>query len=297
MSVAAIDIGSNSVRLLVTDATGAELARDVTVTGLGSKVDETKRFDQAAYEATVSVVSRYVSVMDAHGVEVIEAVATSASRDAVNGEMLMDDLESVLGVRPVVIDGDREAALAFCGATSERTGGASKLVIDVGGGSTEFSYGTKEPSYTTSVDIGSVRLTDRCIGERPVPRFTIEHLRSECDVAFGAVDLPGNPEVALGVAGTFTNVSAMSMRLDVYERATVHNSELSLVAVGEIINRLAALTVEQTAAIPSLDPARARVILAGAVAAERAMMRCGLHSITVSEHDLLDGLAAVALKC
>ncbi len=294
MSVAAIDIGSNTVRLLVADGTGIELARDVTVTGLARGVESTGSFGRAAYRSTVSTITGYMSVIEAHGVEVIEAVATSASRDAANGEMLMDDLERILGQRPTIIDGDHEATLAFSGATHELASGMSKLVIDVGGGSTEFAFGIEEPSYTMSINMGSVRLTDRYVDDRPVAASTVEQIRSVCDAAFTAVALPSTPDVAIGVAGTFTNVSAMSMHLDVYDRAAIHRSELSVGSLGELIDRLASMTVGQTAAIPSLDAARARVILAGAIAAERAIVRCGLDSITISEHDLLDGLVAVA---
>jgi len=292
--VAVVDIGSNTIRLLITDNDGRELARDVTVTGLGSGIERTGRFDRHAYEATVSAAARYRSVIATHAVSTIDAVATSASRDAGNGTALMDDIERVLGVRPTIIDGASEAALAFSGATEGQPDRAKKLVIDVGGGSTEFVFGTTDPLYTTSIDMGSVRLTDRCVLERPVRASTIEIARTECDAAFAAVSLPEIPDRSLGVAGTFTNLSAIAMHLEVYDRAVVHGSLLSVASVGELVDRLAGLTIEQTEAIPSLDPARAKVMFAGAVIVERAMIRCGIDPITISEHDLLDGLAANA---
>ena len=290
-----IDIGSNSLRLLIVDDDGAQIVREVAVTGLGSGVEQTGRIDRARYDATMLVIERYGKIIAEHGVESLEAVATSASRDAANGTALMDDIERVLGGRPQVIDGEHEAILAFSGATAALAAEEHKLVIDIGGGSTEFVFGTVSPIYATSIDMGSVRLTDRCIDRRPVPVGTIERARAECADAFASVELPASPEIAIGVAGTFASLSAMAMRLDRYDRDAVHGSVLGIDMVRELVESLSRMTIDETADIPSLDPGRARVIFAGAVVCEQAMVRCGLDAVTISERDLLDGLAAAAL--
>ncbi|MEN8239615.1 MAG: exopolyphosphatase, partial [Actinomycetota bacterium] len=210
MSVAAIDIGSNSVRLLVVGPDGSEIARDTAVTALGTGLEETGSFDAAAYDATLAVIRRYASTIAGLDVQDVRAVATSASRDAHNGAALMADISRVLGIEPSIIDGAREASLAFAGAT--RAGGRTgpTLVIDVGGGSTEFVYGVDAPSYAVSIDMGSVRLTDRCFDRRPATEGQVSHARSEADAAFAPVDVCGRPETAIGVAGTFTSLSAMA---------------------------------------------------------------------------------------
>lgn len=296
MSVAAIDIGSNSLRLLIVDDDGREVVRDVTITGLGRGVDQTGRIDRVAYDATMLVIQRYASVIGEHDVAGIEAVATSASRDAANGAELMREIERVLGVAPRVIRGEVEAALSFTGATAALAPGGGKLVIDIGGGSTEFVFGTLNPTYTISIDMGSVRLTDRCVHQRPIPSSTIERSRAECVEAFAAVNLAERPDVAIGVAGTFSSLSAIAMGLERYERERVHGSVLHIDTVHDLVESLAGLTLEETARIPSLDPARARVIFAGAVVCEQAMARCGIEAVTISERDLLDALAAEALS-
>ena len=295
MTAAGIDIGSNSLRLLIVDDDGTQIVRDTTVTGLGSGVEQTGRIDRARYDATMLVIERYGEIIAEHHVDSLEAVATSASRDAANGAALMDDIERVLGGRPRVIDGELEATLAFSGATAALAEGERKLVIDIGGGSTEFVFGTVSPIYATSVDMGSVRLTDRCIDLRPIPAATIERARAECRDAFASVELPALPEIAIGVAGTFTSLSAMAMGLDRYDPAAVHGSVLRIETADDLIESLAEMTIDETARIPSLDPDRARVIFAGAVVCEQAMVRCGIDAVTISERDLLDGLVAAAL--
>jgi len=295
VKVAAIDIGSNSVRMLVIDQDGTEVARDATVTGLGRGIESTGRFDQDAFLSTLDVTARYADVLGSFGVKNIRAVATSASRDALNGQNLMSRVGALLGVHPVIIDGNTEASLAFSGATTGLPGADTKLVIDIGGGSTEVVFGAETPEYVTSIDIGSVRLTDRFVTERPVPREVLASMRDECDRAFSSVDVDAVADRSIGVAGTFTNLSAMAMSLDSYDRSVVHGSQLSLVAVTDLVDRLSLLSIAQTAEIPSLDPARAGVILAGAVIAERVMERCEVDSVTISEMDMLDALAAEAL--
>ena len=202
----------------------------------------------------------------------------------------MADVSSVLGISPSIIDGAREAELAFAGATRGLEGGTSKLVIDVGGGSTEFVYGVDSPSYARSIDMGSVRLTDRCFDQRPVTEQQLADARSQADAAFVSVVIPGSPRIAIGVAGTFTSLAAMSLRLDTYDPEVVHGSSLDVGIVSSFVEWLSNLSVAATATIPSLDPARARVILGGAISVERALLHCGIETATVSERGLLDGL-------
>jgi len=291
--VAAVDIGSNSVRMLVVDQDGTEIARDVTVTGLGRGIEGTGRFDPDAFTSTLEVIERYADVFESLDVVALNAIATSASRDAANGPDLMTCVEQLLRKRPIVIDGDVEAGLAFSGATIGLAAAQTKLVIDIGGGSTEVVLGTEIPEYVTSIDMGSVRLTDRLVTERPVSGSVLTSMREECDAAFSDVAI--DVDQRIGVAGTFTNLSAMAMQLDAYDRAIVHGSQLELTSVTELIDRLSLLSIAATAKIPSLDPARASVILAGAVIAERVMQRCEVDNVTISETDLLEGLVGEML--
>ncbi|MFV2000766.1 MAG: hypothetical protein ACC654_10430 [Acidimicrobiia bacterium] len=281
--------------MLVIDQDGTEIARDVTVTGLGRGIETTGRFDQDAFVSTLDVIARYAGVLDSFDITTVKAVATSASRDALNGPDLMRSIAALLGVRPVIIDGDAEASLAFSGATRGLPSASTKLVIDIGGGSTEVVFGTETPAYVSSIDMGSVRLTDRFVGERPVPREVLALMRDECDRVFSSLDINPVADESMGVAGTFTNLSAMAMQLDAYDRAIVHGSQLELTSVTELIDRLSPLSIAATAKIPSLDPARASVILSGAVIAERVMQRCEVDNVTISEADLLEGLAAEML--
>ena len=291
MTVAAIDIGSNSVRLLVVHEDGSEIARATTVTALGMGLEESGSFDAGAYDATIEAITRYASTIAEFDVVDVKAVATSASRDARNGDFLMEDIGRLLGVKPVIIDGAREASLAFAGATRTLEASGEKLVIDVGGGSTEFVYGVHAPTYDVSVDMGSVRLTDRCFDRRPVTGDQVRRARSEADTAFASVVACGERATAIGVAGTFASLSAMALRLDTYDPDIVHGSTLDVTVVSALVEWLSKLSVADTAQIPSHAPARARVILGGAIVVERALVRCGLESVMVSDQGVLDGLA------
>lgn len=294
MIVGAVDIGTNSMRLLVADVDDGRVAwldRRTTVTGLGKGVDATGRLSTEAMERTVAVLGGYGEVLDAAGVASRRAIATSATRDAENREVFLDAAGDALGVRPDVISGEEEAALAFAGATRDVVGEPPYLVIDIGGGSTEFVYGTGAPEYRTSIDIGSVRLTDRLLPDRPAPADQLAGAQDHTAELLRSVDLPGTPGLVIGVAGTFTSVSAISQDLPAYDPGRVHGSQLTATRLAELTLYLSLLSVEETAAIPSLDPARAPVILAGALIAEQAVRKAGATEVMVSEHDSLDGLA------
>ncbi len=292
MRIAAVDIGTNSMKLLIADVVAeqlVEVAREVQVTRLGHGLDITGVLAETAIERTVDVLERYGHLMDQAEVSGRKAVATSASRDAANAYVFLDAAEAALGVRPEVVEWEEEARLAFAGATLggefERT-----LVIDLGGGSTEFVAGSYRPEYAASIDIGSVRLTDRMPDRRPTPPGDISHARAQIREMFSSLDLPAVDGV-VGVAGTFTALSAVHQGLPSYDKRAVHGSKLSLHDLNELVQRLCALTIHEIASIPSMDPARAPVVLAGAIVAEESLRVTGHDVVTVSETDILEGIA------
>jgi exopolyphosphatase/guanosine-5'-triphosphate,3'-diphosphate pyrophosphatase len=234
-------------------------------------------------DRTLLALSEFGGRMRELGVERRRAVATSASRDARNREVFFDRAELALGVRPEMISGDEEAALAFAGATIHTGEPAPHLVIDIGGGSTEFV--TVEGGR--SFEVGSVRLTDRVLVDRPAPSEQVGAARAFVAEMF----LPVTPFVgsAIGVAGTWTSLARV-------HHGTSDLVRLSLGDITALVERLSVLTVEQTAALPGLDPARAPVILAGAVIAEGGATAAGVEVVVVSEHDLLDGVVAALLR-
>lgn len=294
MRVGAVDIGTNSMRLLVAEVVGSDvhwLDRRTTVTGLGSGVDAEGSLGEEAMQRTLQVLAGYGQALAGAEVAASRAIATSATRDASNREEFLDRAEQALGSRPEVITGEEEAGLAFAGATRSIDIPPPYVVVDIGGGSTEFVFGGDEITYRQSIDIGSVRLTDRVLPDRPVP---VEQLAAAQDLAaelLGPVELPVAPNGVMGVAGTFTSLSAISQDLPAYDPARVHGSTLTVTRIAELVLYLSLLSEGETAAIPSLDPARAPVILAGAVVAEEAVRRCGAGEVRVSEHDSLDGIA------
>lgn len=282
--VGVVDIGTNSMRLLVTD--GAEdLARRVAVTGLGRGVDRTGALSPEGIEESLVALARFGAEMDLAGVERRAAVATSASRDATNREEFFDLAEPALGVRPRLVTGEEEARLAFAGATNSIDVPAPVGISDIGGGSTEFVT----VGIELSVDIGSVRLTERAIPTRPAPRVEMEEARALVAHLFSEVDL--EIRTLIGVAGTWTSLAAIAQSLPVYSSEGVHGFRMRRGDLGEVIDSLATKTVEATAAIPALDPKRAPVILGGALVAEGVMDILGAVEVMISEHDTLDGLA------
>jgi exopolyphosphatase/guanosine-5'-triphosphate,3'-diphosphate pyrophosphatase len=300
MRVAAVDIGTNSVRLLVADYhrqdlfEGSRLTwkdRRVTVTRLGQGVDGAGHLEEAAMGRTIAVLAGYGEAIRAWDVDGVAAVATSAARDAANREDFLDRAQLALGFRPRVISGEEEAELSFRGATAGIDGRAPFLVVDPGGGSTEFVLGDQHPEYSVSIDIGSVRLTERHLPDRPAGDEAMAAARAEVDRLLLSVLLPVPPGTVVGVGGTFTSLGAMAANLTEYDPAVVSGLVLDRETLSGLVAQLAVMSVEETAAIPSLDPARAGVILGGAVVAERALIRVGAAAAVVSESDILDGLA------
>jgi len=286
MRVGVVDIGTNSMRLLVTDG-HQELGRWVEVTGLGRGVDATGELAADAVERTIGVFARFGEIMDHHEVGRRAAIATSATRDAANREVFLEKATAALGVRPDVITGSREGRLAYSGATDGLDGGPF-VVSDIGGGSSEFV--TSDQSV--SVDLGSVRLSDRILSDRPPPASQMDDAQAHVGDLFSTIEMRGD---LIGVAGTWTSLGAIDLEPDVYDRSLVHHHRMTRDGLSAVIRSLATMTVEETASIPSLDPARAPVILAGAVVAAGVMDAVDADTVLISEHDTLDGLAAEIL--
>lgn len=300
MRVAAVDIGTNTTRLLVADYRSQDLFageqlswrdRRVTITGLGEGVDATGNLAEDAIGRTVAVLAGYGEAIRAWEVDNVRAIATSATRDAANRETFLQRAALALGARPEVVSGAQEAELAFRGATAGLDTEHPVLVIDLGGGSTEFVQGSAEMEYAVSVDIGSIRLTERHLGAQPADEAVVGTARRAADDALARVTLPEAPATVVGVAGTFTALAAIALDLDTYDPVVVDGTTLSLDDLRALVERLAAMTVEEVAAIPSMEPARAPVMLGGAIVAERALASTGAAALTVSESDVLDGLA------
>jgi exopolyphosphatase / guanosine-5'-triphosphate,3'-diphosphate pyrophosphatase len=282
--VGVVDIGTNSMRLLVTNGT-EEIGRWVEVTGLGRGVDLSGTLSAEGIEESLAALARFGAEMDRAEVEKREAIATSASRDAANREAFFDLAESALGVRPRLIAGEEEARLSFAGATHQVDAAAPIVVSDIGGGSTEFVTAEGE----VSVDIGSVRLTERVIPTRPAPSTELEAARALVAGLFSNVDLQTG--TLIGVAGTWTSLAAIGQGLPEYIRIRVHGHRMSRLALADTVDSLSSMSLAETAAIPALDPKRAAVILAGALVAEGVMDVLRIDEVMISEHDSLEGVA------
>jgi exopolyphosphatase/guanosine-5'-triphosphate,3'-diphosphate pyrophosphatase len=303
--VAAIDCGTNSVRLLVGSrepATGRlQIAeRHMRITRLGRGVDAAGRLDAAAVDRTLAVLGGYRQVMDAHGVTRVRATATSAARDATGAERdrFFDGAEKALGVGLEVLSGEEEAALSFAGAVSELDPAEGPfVVVDIGGGSTEFSFGSGAagPEAAVSLDIGCVRLTEQFLhADPPGPEELLDclsvvdvHLD---DVARALPDI-GEARTFVGLAGTVTTAAAVEIGLDHYDRDRVHHFRLTKAAVEDVFRTLATETLAERVGNPGLEPERADVIVGGLCVLVRIMRRFGFDPCLVSEADILDGLA------
>ena len=285
MRVGVVDIGTNSMRLLIRDE-DREYGRWVEVTGLGRGVDETKQLSEEAMERTLAVLRKFGLQMTALGVEKRKSVATSAAREARNREEFLDRAETALGVRPEVISGVEEGLLAFDGATSDLVVPAPVLVTDIGGGSTEFVM----HDTVFSVDMGSVRLTDRMSDVYPLPEKDRE---IAMEIAWDAFREIANDEFVthVGVAGTWTSLAAIAQNLPRYDSRKVHGYVLHELELDRVIDMLCDMTLEEIEAIPSLDPKRAPVIRAGAMVAHAVMGVLWIEETIISERDTLDGLA------
>ncbi|WP_326780562.1 Ppx/GppA family phosphatase [Streptomyces longwoodensis] len=306
--VAAIDCGTNSIRLLVADAhpeTGelTDLDRRMTIVRLGQGVDRTGRLAPEALERTFAACREYAAVIKEHGAERLRFVATSASRDAENRDEFVRGVLDILGVEPEVITGDQEAAFSFTGATKELTGrddlARPYLVVDIGGGSTEFVVGDDRVRAARSVDVGCVRMTERHLVvdgavTDPPTEEQIAAMRADIDAALDLAEqsVPlHEARTLVGLAGSVTTVSAIAQDLPEYDSARIHHSRVSRDRVREITERLLRSTHAERAAVPSMHPGRVDVIGAGALVLLSIMDRIGAEEVVVSEHDILDGIA------
>ncbi|MFI2368592.1 exopolyphosphatase [Streptomyces sp. NPDC018833] len=323
--VAAIDCGTNSIRLLVADVdaesgTLVDLDRRMIIVRLGQGVDRTGRLAPEALERTFAACREYAAVIKDLGAETVRFVATSASRDAENRDDFVRGVLDILGVEPEVITGDAEAEFSFTGATRSLAGRTDLdepyLVVDIGGGSTEFVVGEEHsrPSPTTlnagatrhplslaarSVDIGCVRLTERHAPSSPATPEQIAAIRADIDAALdlAAETVPiGEARTLVGLAGSVTTVAGIALGLQRYDSTRIHHSRISYEQVEEVTTMLLNATHDERAAIGVMHPGRVDVIQAGALVLLTIMQRIGAREVVVSEHDILDGIAYKAAE-
>ncbi len=293
MKVAVFDIGTNTVRVLSGNFVSGEFietVRDSRVVRLGQVVSATKRFHPDAVERTLQGLAELRALFG--DVDRVDAVATSATRDAYNRNEFLDAAAEVLGIRPRMIAGNEEARLSFSGATATSAFVKPTVVIDVGGGSTEFVFGSDSVEYAVSLNMGSVRITEDVIASRPATSAELEAARVWLEERLSGLQLPSKAAAVVGVAGTFTALAAIDLKLKTYDRDRVHGHVMPVERIGQIATRLAGLSVAQTAEIPGLAASRAEVLLGGALVALASVSATGASEVIVSEHDLLDGLLA-----
>ena len=303
MKVAAIDCGTNSVRLLVAEGTDGgglvDLDRRLILTRLGQGVDATGRFHHDALARTLDAFAEYAAVLAGFGVDRVRLVATSAARDASNREDFFSGARARLGVDPEIISGDEEAGLSFLGAlTALPNVAAPALVMDIGGGSTELIVGSgadragaPRVDHGLSLDIGSVRIRERYLASDPPSAEQVAAARAHVDALLDGAGIDfATVATWIGVGGTATSLSALNQRLPAYDRAAVHGSSMTREDLHRLTAELLAATVEQVRALPSMHPKRADVICAGALIADRVGARMPV-DLTISESDILDGIA------
>jgi len=313
--VAAIDCGTNSLRLLVADVDAAgsltPIERSTTIVRLGQGVDRTGRLADDALARTFAVCAEHARVIDGLGVERIRFVATSATRDAANRHVFLDGVQARLGVGAEVITGDEEARLSFRGATlglaDVRAARPPYLVVDIGGGSTEFVLGGDGRSTpvdtvvaAASVDVGSVRLTERRLTDDPPTGEQVAAAVADIDAAIGLaahdVDLP-SAGCVVGVAGSVTTVAAAVLGLTRYDRSRVHHAAIAFAALHEAGRRLREMPRDERAALPFMAAGRVDVIGAGALVLEHVLTALAqLDTFIVSETDILDGIAVALAR-
>jgi exopolyphosphatase/guanosine-5'-triphosphate,3'-diphosphate pyrophosphatase len=296
MSVlASIDCGTNSTRLLVSGDGRRTIERLMVITRLGAGVDATGRLAPDAIQRTVDVLQRYRDVMDHHGVERVRMTATSAARDASNRDEFFDAAERVVGVRPELLGGDEEGRLSFRGATAELDPSDGPfLVVDIGGGSTEFAVGTTEPDGVISVDMGCVRITEKFLhSDPPSP----EELSQAISVIHAYLDdvtreVPATLDAArlVGLAGTVSTMAAVEIGLAEYDRDRIHHFVLTHEAAEDVFRTLALEKRADRIHNPGLEEARADVIVGGAAILVTIMRHFDFAECLVSEADILDGL-------
>jgi exopolyphosphatase / guanosine-5'-triphosphate,3'-diphosphate pyrophosphatase len=300
--VAAVDIGTNSVRLLVADVDGASpreakvvtIDRRMRITRLGQGVDKTRALAPEAIERTTAVLREYRAALDEHGVTAVRATATSAARDSSNREDFFAAARDALGVTPELLSGEEEAALSFLGATADLDAPAPYLVVDIGGGSTEFVLGTDAPTGLVSLDMGCVRITEQYLeSDPPAPEELSNAVAAVRDlVAEVPRVVPGAADAAtfVGLAGTVTTVAAIELGLPEYDPERIHHFVLTRAAAEDVFRTLATESAAQRAHNPGLEPGRVDVIVGGTAVLVGIFRVLGFDEMLVSEADILDGL-------
>lgn len=294
--VAAIDVGTNSVRLLVAEEQPPgfrDVDRRLVITRLGEGIDRSKRIAAKAMERTLLCIAEYAAICGESNVGRMRVAGTSAVRDATNRAEFFDGIRRLTGHEPEVLSGNEEARLTFIGALSDLPGGGPVLVVDIGGGSTELVAGNATPSAGVSLDIGCVRMHERHLTSDPPTADEIEALRAEVrsvvDKAKGTVQVSAGARL-VGVAGTVTQLAALEAGIPVYDPDVTHHAVLSHGDVRMLARRLGSLTVEQRRRIQGLPAGRADVIVAGAEILLGVMEGFDAAEVIVSEKDILDGL-------
>jgi exopolyphosphatase/guanosine-5'-triphosphate,3'-diphosphate pyrophosphatase len=303
--VAAIDCGTNSIRLLVADVdpdanTLTDVERRMEIVRLGEDVDRTGRFSPGALERTFAACLSYAEVIDRSGAQRLRFVATSASRDVANREEFAAGVRASLGTEPEVVSGEEEAALSFAGATRELVGkdyAEPFLVVDIGGGSTELvlgDTGSSTPTAAVSVDVGCVRMTERHLRSDPPTPAEVAAAGADVEAALraGARVVPvERTRTLVGLAGSVTTVAAMALGLPAYLPERIHHARIAAADVHDVARRLLAMAHEERAALPFMHPGRVDVIGAGALILARVLDLVPVDDVVVSEHDILDGIA------
>ena len=298
--VAAIDCGTNSVRLLIADVGEEmrEVEREMRIVRLGQGVDETGELAPEALERTFKEMRDYAGLIERHGAERVRVVATSATRDARNRADFITGVDEIFGVKPEVVTGEEEAQLSFTGATKDLAALRPLrpyLVVDIGGGSTEFVVGSTGVEAARSMNIGCVRMTERHFkGANPPSPELISNAVADIDAVLREVrqSVPvGEARTLVGLAGSVTTVAAMSMGLEAYDSERIHLSRITAAQVHETTRKLLHMTHEERAALGFMHPGRVDVIGAGALILDRIMREYGFGAVVVSEHDILDGIA------
>ena len=303
MRVAAIDCGTNSIRLLIADIEGSsfrEVVRDMEIVRLGQGVDQTGQFHPDAIARTLSAVDKFAAEIAKRGVERIRFCATSATRDATNRHLFVDGVRERLGIEPEVISGDEEAALSFAGAIQDLDpSNGPFLVIDIGGGSTEFVFGTRSVEAARSVNIGCVRMSERHFANDPATAAQVELARTDIQAAIAqaAAEVPiTQAKTLVAVAGTATTVAAAALDLSEYDRYAIHLARISATQVHDASAMFLTSNREQRLALGYMHPGRVDVIAAGALVLSEIMKATGATEFVASESDILDGMARSLVK-
>lgn len=301
--VAAIDCGTNSIRLLIADIAGdnfKEVLRTMEIVRLGQGVDQNKAFHPDAIDRTLKAVELFRDQIASKGVEKIRFCATSATRDATNRSLFTDGVRDILGIEVEVIPGEEEAELSFIGATKElRQSDAPFLVVDIGGGSTEFVFGSEKVDFAKSVNIGCVRMSERHLNTQPPSMAQIAQAIVDIDIAItqAASVVPiTTAKTLVAVAGTATTVAAAALELTDYDRHLIHLSRISSDKVHKVAATFQSMNKDQIASLGFMHPGRVDVITAGSLVLSRIMAATGATEFVASESDILDGMAWSLIK-